>query len=96
MMKNYIYILLGLMVMNACGGGAPRDGQTTYRQTCAACHGLDGLGQVSGAKQLAKSILSEDSIIQVIKQGRGAMPARLLMDESEIKAVAAYIITLRK
>lgn len=95
-MKTIIYIFFVLILFSACGGGAPRDGETTYRQTCAACHGLDGLGQVSGAKQLAKSILTEDSIVQVIRQGRGAMPARLLMNDQEIQAVAKYILTLRK
>lgn len=95
-MRNYIYIFFGLILLAACGGGAPRDGETAYRQTCATCHGLDGLGQVSGAKQLAKSVLTEEAIMQVIRQGRGAMPARLLMNDQEIQSVAQYLMTLRK
>ena len=101
MKKNYIYtfILISfIFILSQCGGNGnqqPRAGKEAFEQTCVACHGMDGNGQVAGAALLSKSKLSTDDIIKVITNGRNTMPAHLLSNEAEIKSVAEYIITLR-
>jgi len=93
------------MLMSFCGNSnqpsqpekkVARTGQQAFEQTCAVCHGTDGKSNIAGAALLDKSILPESEIINQIKHGKNTMPANLLTDEEEIKAVAAYVITLRK
>ena len=72
------------------------DGKAVYKNFCVFCHGADGKQQLNGAKDLTASTLSEKETLQVITKGRNTMAAyENTLDEKELKAVAAYVMTLR-
>ncbi|HMQ59846.1 MAG TPA: cytochrome c [Flavilitoribacter sp.] len=73
------------------------DGEKVYKQYCIACHGLYGDMGASGAFNLQVSALTADERVKVITEGRNAMVSfKTLLNEDQIKAVAAYTMTLKK
>jgi len=72
-------------------------GKLLFEEKCAVCHGPDGTAGISNAANLQKSQLDTNSILQVITQGKNAMPAFAeQLSPEEIKQIANYAITLRK
>lgn len=69
-----------------------------YSMHCAQCHGEDGKLGSSGAKDLSKTQLTENEIIQMIKKGKNAMPPMeaLLETQENISIVAKHVKGLRK
>lgn len=69
-----------------------------YSMHCAQCHGEDGKLGSSGAKDLSKSQLTDNEIIQMIKKGKKAMPPMeaLLETQENISLVAKHVKGLRK
>ena len=73
------------------------DGKKLFKQYCTACHGADGQLSLNGAKKFKDSVLSLDERIIVISEGRKLMtPFKGLLNEDEIKSVAAYTMKLTK
>jgi mono/diheme cytochrome c family protein len=73
------------------------DGEKLYKQQCVLCHGLYGDMGASGAFNLTTSELSVDERINVITNGRNAMPGfKAILNEEKIKAVAEYTLELKK
>ncbi len=73
------------------------DGEKIYRNSCVTCHGLYGDMGASGAYNLTTSALSVEERIDVITNGRNAMPGfKNLLNEAKIKAVAEYTLELKK
>ena len=71
------------------------DGQKVYKTYCVTCHGIYGDMGASGAFNLKTSELAVAERVTVIQNGRGAMtPFKEILSEDEIKAVAAYTLTL--
>ncbi|HEX4878777.1 MAG TPA: cytochrome-c oxidase, cbb3-type subunit III [Limnobacter sp.] len=73
-------------------------GRQTYKNVCAACHGVDGKGnQALGAPNLSDRIWlhggTEKAIVETIRNGRtGNMPAHAqLLSEEQIRVLAAYV-----
>jgi len=72
-------------------------GKAVYEANCTACHGDDGALGAVGAKNLAISQLTTEETIQIIANGKNAMPKyKKTLSEQDIQAVAAYIQKLRK
>jgi cytochrome c6 len=73
-------------------------GQEIYKNTCAACHGIDGKLGAGGAQDLSKSVLSSEEVQNIIVNGRGAMQSQkaIFENDSDIQEVVEYVITLRK
>jgi mono/diheme cytochrome c family protein len=73
-------------------------GASLYTMHCAQCHGEDGKLGSSGAKDLSVSKLSDDKILQIIKNGKGAMPSMkaLLETDTNIQLVLRHIKALRR
>jgi cytochrome c6 len=73
-------------------------GASLYTMHCAQCHGEDGKLGSSGAKDLSISKLSDQKILQIIKNGKGAMPPMkaLLETDSNIQLVLGHIKALRR
>ena len=75
-------------------GGDPARGQQVFTSTCNACHpgGQQGVGPsmvgVSGR-------LSDAQITQVVRQGRGGMPASAGLTDQQVTDLLAYLRTLR-
>lgn len=90
----------------ASGGGDPAKGQKIFAEKCAVCHGANGEGAVgpgfiSNAKvttgatgdatKAVKDRLTEEEHINVVTNGRNAMPAwKGQLSEQEIRDVVAY------
>lgn len=81
-------------------------GKTHYLRTCAACHGLDGTGaQMRGMLPTIGDLTSAElhgrlddaAIAELIKNGRGKMPAMgaALLPE-HVTQVIAYVRTLKR
>ena len=74
----------------------PDLGKKIYKQYCALCHGADGKLGVNGAGDLTASPIPEEEVITRIKKGKGLMtPFEEILSETQIKAVADYVIAMR-
>jgi cytochrome c553 len=72
-------------------------GKAVFGTYCQVCHGEEGTLGLSGAKNLQKSQLNEQEILNIITNGKGNMAGYgKSLSEQEIKAVSSYIQTLRK
>lgn len=72
-------------------------GKAVYDANCVICHGADGALGAAGAKNLATSQLTAEEAVQIITNGKNAMPKyKKALSEQDIKAVAAYIQALKK
>ena len=87
----------------ACGGkqtnvaNAKADGEAIYKKYCTVCHGTDGKLGLNGSKDITVSKLTESERIEQIKNGKNTMtPFKGILSEEEMKAVAAYSMTLTK
>jgi uncharacterized membrane protein SirB2 len=64
---------------------------------CADCHGANGDLRKMNASDLSKTILPEDGIKAVIKNGRNNMaPYGSQMNDDEIAAITKYVMSLQK
>lgn len=73
------------------GGDGP-DGAEIYRGNCATCHGGSGQGGVGPGFEGIGDRLTVEEQIEVVREGRGRMPAwEDELSPEEIEAVVAYI-----
>lgn len=106
MMRTLLLLAIFFGMLLACGDspieadpkeGAPSKGQLMFNAQCALCHGRKGDLCLSGAKNLALSVLERDQMIAVVTNGKGAMMAyKTVFGKKEIEAVVDHVITLRK
>jgi mono/diheme cytochrome c family protein len=72
-------------------------GAQLYSDNCVICHGKDGKAGMSGATDLSTSVLSHESTVDVIANGRNAMRAfSNQFTKEEIEAIAKHVESLRK
>ena len=100
-----ISVVLSFTFVSAQAQTAPSDGATLYKAKCAMCHGPDGAGKTPAGQKLNVRDLqspevqkqSDSDLAQVIKQGKGKMPAfgKTLSDD-QIKSLVAQIRELVK
>ena len=68
-----------------------------YKQKCAACHGSDGTAGIAGATNLRQSKSDSLSVIQIISNGKNAMPSfKSQLIKEEIHKLVNYLYSLRK
>ncbi|MCX7728071.1 MAG: c-type cytochrome [Bacteroidia bacterium] len=67
------------------------DGKTIYETSCAICHGSDGKLGMAGASDLSQTSLQATEIVQIILNGKNAMP-KVQMSEEQANAVAKYVL----
>lgn len=105
MKKAMLTLVFGSAIfLAACGGGDEKDtankgaettpdGEAIAMKSCVSCHGgeLQGMGNTPALKDVG-SRLSEAEILDVINNGRGAMPAGLIKG-ADAEAVAAWLAT---
>jgi mono/diheme cytochrome c family protein len=85
--------------------GAADDGKTAYAKKCASCHGDKGEGKPAIAKTMkvefrhlgSKEIQdkSDAELAKSITDGSGKMKPVKGLSEGEVKAVVAYVRTLK-
>jgi quinohemoprotein ethanol dehydrogenase len=83
-----------LFSREAEGTANPTAGKSVYDTACVFCHGEQGEGGHGGGKTLTAAT-STDLIVQVVSEGRNAMPplgAQLTAEQ--IRDVAAYVATM--
>lgn len=78
------------------GSGAGQGAANTQIH-CARCHGgeLQGLGAIPELQNV-KDRLSIDSIVSVIRKGKGAMPPMPNLTEEEAKGIASFLVGLEE
>jgi cytochrome c6 len=79
------------------GGGGKPDGKAVFTDKCGSCHTLKAAG-TSGqvGPQLDGISLDAAAIEQIVRKGRGGMPAfEDLLSAAELRAVAAYVARSR-
>src|SRR5690606_40500211 len=82
---------LGDRATGGDGGDGP-DGAEIYRGNCATCHGGSGQGGVGPGFEGIGDRLTVEEQIEVVREGRGRMPAwEDELSPEEIEAVVAYI-----
>ena len=64
--------------------------ENSYKQSCAACHGVDLKGAVGPDLTKIGSKMSKDQILAQINNGKGAMPPGLLKG-ADADAVATWL-----
>lgn len=95
--------MMVLMLLNACTGNSdtvvsnnnPISGAELFKRHCVLCHGVSGNLGLNGARDLSQSRLNREQRIEIISNGKAAMPVfRKLLSENEIEAVADYTFSL--
>ena len=73
-------------------------GQTIFAKNCQQCHGEGGVSLMPNIPNLSKTTLVDaDAIGNLIFHGKGNMPAfEEKLGEPEIRAVALYVLSLKK
>lgn len=73
-----------------------RIGKSLYFQySCNTCHGDDGAFGFQGAKNLSESTLSDQEIGDMIRNGKGVMPAVEGIDDVEVDLLVNYAKSFR-
>lgn len=95
-------LLLTSAVACAC---AEQRAASTYKTSCAQCHGATGEADTPAGKAFnARSLMSPEvmkmsdaEMLAVTKKGKGKMPAwEEILTDDQLKGVIAYIHTLQK
>jgi cytochrome c6 len=99
-MKKHIFILLfSFIFLSAFHKQDPHleIGKHLFRKKCAFCHGKSGTKGLFGAKNLQKSILTDQEYFSTISNGKNVMPSwKNKLTEDQINQIIIYIKTLRK
>lgn len=61
---------------------------------CATCHGMDGKARIAGAKDLTKSVMTDEQILVLLDKGRNMMPSYKRLSAAEKKLLIDYVHTL--
>lgn len=77
------------------GKGKAKDGEPSYKKMCGDCHGADGRGSLTGVTLIERPVLYRaDEFADVVRTGRGRMPAFNEVTDAEIASIIAYLRTL--
>ncbi|MEL6589541.1 MAG: PQQ-binding-like beta-propeller repeat protein [Bacteroidota bacterium] len=88
------WILQMVEIKNESDGRLATKGRNIFQRSCVSCHGIDLQGasifQPPSLVGLAERMNSE-RIAEIIKNGKGQMPAFAFLEEAEINALVAYL-----
>jgi cytochrome c553 len=109
-MKKLIPLIIAALAIPALAANAA-DAKTNYDKQCAKCHGKEGkgdtkMGQKLGAKDYTdakvQEALKDEAAFKAIKEGLKDKYGKVIMkpsedlSDSDIKALVAYLRTLKK
>ena len=101
MMKLIISVIVTIMVASS-GAAFGASGAALWAQSCASCHGKDGSGNTAMGKKLGvqdytkSQSFSDAEAANVIKNGKGKMKAYKQFSDADVKALVAYVRSLKK
>jgi mono/diheme cytochrome c family protein len=101
MMKLIISIIVAIVCASS-GAAFGADARTLWAQNCASCHGKDGSGNTAMGKKLGvqdytkSQSFSDAEAANVIKNGKGKMKAYKQFSDADVKALVAYVRSLKK
>src|SRR6476659_87859 len=101
LMKLTTSVILAMIIASS-GAAFGADGAALWAQNCASCHGKDGSGNTTMGKKLGVKDYSKDQgfsdaeAANVIKNGKGKMKAYKQLSDADVKALVAYVRTLKK
>ena len=101
LMKTIISVIVTIIVVSS-GVAFGADGAALWAQNCVSCHGKDGSGNTTmgkklGLKDYTKSqSFSDAEAANVIKNGKGKMKAYKQLSDADVKALVAYVRSLKK
>ena len=90
------------IVFASSGAAFAADGAALWAKNCASCHGKDGSGNTTMGKKLGVKDYSKDQgfsdaeAANVIKNGKGKMKAYKQFSDADVKALVAYVRSLKK
>jgi len=98
--KSCILLLCIAAFVSAPALAQDRTGADTFKNRCAICHGMDGLGQTPAGKIFLAASLkspmvthqSNRELHDIIKNGKNKMPQfKNTLSDAQIDAVIAYV-----
>lgn len=99
---KYFTSLLCILILSACSSETAlekhkeKTGKELFQKNCVICHGSDGKLGFNGAKDLSKSVLTQEERIIQITNGKNLMsPFKGILTEKEIRAVAEFTESLK-
>jgi mono/diheme cytochrome c family protein len=90
-------VLPGLPLLAGCGdrppsGSAPVTGEQVFSQNCVGCHGAQGQGVPGAGPPLGRAATgAEAALRQLIRNGKGRMPAFKSLSDRQVDAVIAHL-----
>ena len=100
-MKRTTSVILAMMLAFS-GAAFGAGGAALWGQSCASCHGKDGSGNTAMGKKLGvqdytkSQSFSDAEAANVIKNGKGKMKAYKQFSDDDVKALVAYVRSLKK
>jgi len=101
-MKRKVSLLL-IAILSSAGIAAAADAGALWNANCAACHGKDGSGNTMMGKKLGVKDYTKDQgfsdadATNAIKNGKDKMKGfGSKLSDADIKALVAYVRTLKK
>lgn len=101
----YILAFRGSTTVVAAAAAENDLGESTFKTTCAMCHGQDGSGNTDVGKSLKIPDLhsaevqgnSDEQLSQIITNGKNAMPPfKSSLTDDQIHALVMYVRQLKK
>jgi cytochrome c6 len=105
--KIHVFVTLtaiAFMLFLSLSAHAQNAAEALYKSKCAACHGADGTGSVTGKKMGAHDFttvdvqgMSDADLAAIITNGKNKMPKYgASLKPEDIKGLVAYIRTFKK
>lgn len=90
-----------LCLVLACGSSSARSekeqaGQKAFETYCVSCHGSDGKKALAGASYLSLSTLNRQEADDILRHGKGNMPAfGGFLDDNTLAELVNYLQELK-
>lgn len=104
-MTKGLITFLCLCILSIAPAALAADGAAIYKSKCAMCHGPDGAGQTTMAKNMKLRDLrtadvqkqTDAELTKWIADGKGRMPAyKTKLSAADISALVAFIRSIKK
>jgi len=86
--------ILTMVPTKSEGAGPPATGEAIFAQVCAACHGVNRLGNpaqnVPSVVDVAKRLKKPD-VLNLLKTGKGVMPSFAFLSDTQREKVTDYL-----